>query len=78
MTPHVSTRGVVWRNGAGVGAWGGLAGRNQFERANPAHVYQSSFYGAPAGGYAPPPFAAPGGQAPQASDFPPPAPPQQG
>lgn len=43
--------------GAGLGALGGLVGRSSYQKANPPQAYQQSFYGAPAGGYAPPPDA---------------------
>lgn len=78
--------------GAGLGALGGLVGRNSYQQAHPAPSYEQSFYqpGAyppapgyplPQGQYAPPPGypPAPGQQPPaQPGNYPPPQPPAQG
>ena len=58
--------------GAGLGALGGLVGRNAYEKANPPQPYQQSFYpgavGQPGAYPPPPPYAGP--QYPAAPQYP--------
>lgn len=58
--------------GAGIGALGGLVGRNTYQQANPPQPYQQSFYpgavGQPGAYPPPPPYAGP--QYPAAPQYP--------
>ena len=61
-----------WRLWRGIGALGGLVGRNTYQQANPPQPYQQSFYpgavGQPGAYPPPPPYAGP--QYPAAPQYP--------